>query len=60
MVRDGTYIIGTTAIITENDLPLTYQSHLFKIRVNNEKELSPFLLLAILSCSYCAKTDSVK
>jgi type I restriction enzyme M protein len=50
MVRDGTYLIGTCAIITEDDLPLVYQSHVFKIRVRpNERGLNPHLLLALLS-----------
>ena len=51
MVRDGTYLIGTTAIVTKTDLPLLYQSHLFKIRSADHKKMSPFLLLAILSSS---------
>lgn len=50
MVKDGTYLIGTCAIVTENDKELIYQSHIYKIRVNvNERGLNPFLLLAILS-----------
>lgn len=50
MVRDGTYLIGTCAIITETDKEIIYQSHLYKIRVNeNQLGLNPFLLLAILS-----------
>lgn len=55
MVRDGTYLIGTTAIVTDHDLPLLYQSHIYKIRVLDEKKLNPFLLLAILSCSVVQK-----
>ncbi len=51
MVRDGTYLIGTTAIITEHDLPLVYQSHIFKIRSNDHDKMNPYLLLAILSSS---------
>jgi type I restriction enzyme M protein len=50
MVKDGTYLIGTCAIVTEYDLEIIYQSHLYKIRVmNNNLELNPFLLLAVLS-----------
>ena len=50
MVKDGTYLIGTCAIVTEHDRELIYQSHLYKIRVNeNDKGLNPFLLLATLS-----------
>ena len=50
MVRDGTYLIGTCAIITEHDKEVVYQSHLYKIRVGkNSLGLNPYLLLAILS-----------
>lgn len=48
MVRDGTYLIGTTAIITKYDLGCLIQSHIFKLRVRSES-LSPYLLLAILN-----------
>lgn len=50
MVKDGTYLIGTCAIISEADKEIVYQSHLYKIRVNkNNYGLNPYLLLAILS-----------
>lgn len=50
MVKDGTYLIGTCAIVTEHDGNLIYQSHLYKIRVNkNVHGLDPYLLLATLS-----------
>lgn len=49
-VRDGTYLIGTCAIVTEQDRKILYQSHLYKIRVNNNSiGLNPYLLLAVLS-----------
>lgn len=49
MVRDGTYLIGTCAIITEHDTRIVYQSHLYKLRITDHARLSPFLLLAALS-----------
>ncbi|MEW6750861.1 MAG: N-6 DNA methylase [Candidatus Latescibacterota bacterium] len=50
MVKDGTYLIGTCAMVTGHDLRMLYQSHLFKIRVRGGDDvLDPFLLLAILS-----------
>ncbi len=49
LVRDGTYLIGTCAIITKNDLKSLFQSHIYKIRVLNKKKLSPHLLLALLT-----------
>ena len=52
MVKDGTYLIGTCSIVTEYDCEIVYQSHIYKIRVNeNPHGLNPFLLLAILSSS---------
>ena len=48
MVRDGTYLIGTTAIITEQDRVL-FQSHLYKIRSRDTQALDPFFLLAVLN-----------
>jgi type I restriction enzyme M protein len=49
MVRDGTYLIGTTAIVTESDVPMLFQSHIFRIRVLQEDQLDPWLLLACLN-----------
>lgn len=49
MVKDGTYLIGTCAFISEYDTKMLYQSHLYKIRVNKPEILSPYLLLAALS-----------
>lgn len=50
MVKDGTYLIGTCAIISDVDTEIVYQSHLFKIRVHpNSLGLDSYLLLAILS-----------
>jgi type I restriction enzyme M protein len=52
MVKDGTYLIGTCAIVTEYDREIIYQSHIYKIRVHqNKRGLTPQLLLAILSSS---------
>ncbi len=52
MVKDGTYLIGTCAIVSKYDLPMLYQSHIYKIRVNNDVKLNPFILLAALSSSF--------
>lgn len=50
MVKDGTYLIGTCAIVTEYDREIIYQSHLYKIRVMpNDFDINPFLLIAVLS-----------
>jgi type I restriction enzyme M protein len=49
MVRDGTYLIGTCAIVSEYDEKIVYQSHIYKIRCLKPKRISPYLLLAALS-----------
>ena len=56
LVKDGTYLIGTCAIVSEADKKIIYQSHLYKIRVNeNNYDLDPYLLLAILSSTVVQK-----
>lgn len=49
MVRDGTYLIGSCALVTEYDEKILYQSHLLKFRVLRPDRLSPYLFLAALS-----------
>ena len=49
LVKDGTYLVGTCALVTKNDIKSLFQSHIFRIRTMNPKNLSPFLLLAALS-----------
>lgn len=49
MVRDGTYLVGTCALVTKYDTKIVYQSHIYKIRSNDHKTLHPFLLLAVLT-----------
>lgn len=53
MVKDGGYLIGNCALVTELDTHIVYQSHIFKFRVNeNERGLTPEYLLAALSSKY--------
>lgn len=49
MVKDGTYLIGTSAIVTKHDLPMLFQSHLYRLRVLNADEINPWLLFALLN-----------
>lgn len=49
MVRDGTYLIGTCALVTRYDTRIVYQSHIYKLRVKSGVTLDPFYLLAALS-----------
>ncbi|MCT7987249.1 N-6 DNA methylase [Laspinema olomoucense] len=49
MVRDGTYLIGTCALITADDTHILYQSHFYKLRVRETCPFCSYLLLAALS-----------
>lgn len=49
MVRDGTYLVGTCAIVTELDWRIVYQSHILKFKVLDHGRMDPYLLLALLS-----------
>lgn len=51
IVRDGTYLIGTCAMVTESDLPMLFQSHIFRLRVEDPKIIDPWLLFACLNTS---------
>lgn len=54
MVKDGSYLIGTCAMITKYDTRMVNQSHLYKIRVaeDNIYNLDRYYLLAVLSSEY--------
>ena len=49
LVRDGTYLIGTSAIVTESDLPMLFQSHIYRVRVLKPDVINPWLLFACLN-----------
>ena len=49
MVRDGTYLIGTCALITPDDTRILYQSHFYKLRVRETCPFCCYFLLAALS-----------
>jgi type I restriction enzyme M protein len=49
MVRDGTYLIGTSAVVTESDLPMLFQSHIYRIRIEKPDKLNPWLFFACLN-----------
>lgn len=49
MVRDGTYLVGTCAILTDLDWRIVYQSHILKFKILDPEQVDPYLLLALLS-----------
>ncbi|HFR3653491.1 TPA: N-6 DNA methylase [Streptococcus suis] len=54
MVKDGSYLIGTCALVTNLDTNIVYQSHLYKIRVfpENVYGIDNYYLIAILSSEF--------
>jgi type I restriction enzyme M protein len=60
MVRDGTYLIGTCAFVTEYDERIIYQSHILKLRSLDHSILSPYLLLALISSEPVQKQIKAK
>ena len=60
MVRDGTYLIGTTAIVMPSDVPMLFQSHIFRIRVVRPELLSPWLLFVALNAPVVQKQIRTK
>ena len=55
MVKDGTFLIGKTAFITELDTKIVLQSHFKRLRVLNKKKLSPYLLMGMLNTKIVRK-----
>ncbi len=53
LVRDGTYLVGSTCIITKEDIKSLFCGGLFKFRIYNKK-LDPYLFLGLMN-SYIVK-----
>jgi len=49
VVRDGTYLVGTSCIITEHDTKILFCGGLYKLRVAKQDKLDSYLLLALLN-----------
>ncbi len=49
LVRDGTYLVGNTAIVMPGDIPALFSGGLYRIRVNDTEQLDPFALIAALN-----------
>lgn len=54
LVRDGSYLIGSTCMITEADTKMLYCGGLIKIRVKDVRMVDPYCLLGLLN-SYIVK-----
>jgi len=49
VVRDGTYLVGISCILTEKDTKILYCGGLYKLRVEKPDRIDPYLLLALLN-----------
>lgn len=49
LVKDGTYLIGTNCIVTPLDMPMLFQSHLIKLRVEKPSILNTEMLFVALN-----------
>ncbi|HYT45249.1 MAG TPA: hypothetical protein VEP90_23175, partial [Methylomirabilota bacterium] len=59
-VRDGTYLVGASCIVTKADTKALYQSHILKFRVLPKAPFSSPLLLALLSAPLVRKQIRAK
>ena len=55
VVKDGTFLIGKTAMITDLDTRIVLQGHFKKIRIIDYKRMSPYLLMGLLNTTYVRK-----
>lgn len=55
LVRDGTYLIGTNCLITKMDMPMVFQSHILKFRVEDKEKINPYLFFLVLNCPLVQK-----
>ena len=60
MVAHGTYLIGTVALVTEEDMPIVLQDHVFRLRLDQSSDVDPYLLLAALSARFVRRQMRVK
>ena len=51
LVRDGTYLVGSTGFVTEEDCPALFCGGMYRLRMLNCSKKAPFALLAFLNLS---------
>jgi len=49
LVRDGTYLVGSSALVSPDDLPAMFCGGLYRLRVKKEGAVDPHTLLALLN-----------
>ena len=55
LVKDGTYLIGTSCFITDIDLPMLFQSHLLRFRALDKDYLDSYYLFLALNSTIVQK-----
>lgn len=60
LVRDGTYLVGTSCILTRKDIKIMYCGGIYKIRVKKPDALHPYLLITLLNCPIVKKQIHAK
>ena len=48
VVRDGTYLVASAAMVSAADVPLLFSGGIYRIRVEKPDQLDPYLLLVLL------------
>jgi hypothetical protein len=48
IVRDGTYLVGTAAMVSEADVPMLFSGGIYRLRVQRPEVLDPYLVLVML------------
>lgn len=51
LVRDGTYLVGTSVLVSEDDMPMLFSGGIYRVRSLDHEKLPPALLLALLNTS---------
>ena len=49
LVRDGTYLVGSSAIVSNDDTPALFCGGMFRLRVHDRELVAPHALLALLN-----------
>lgn len=49
LVRDGTYLVGSSTMVFEEDLPLLFCGGIYRIHLNDHEQFPPGLLYALLN-----------
>ncbi|MFG1860811.1 restriction endonuclease subunit S domain-containing protein [Microbispora bryophytorum] len=55
LVRDGTYLVGTSSMVMPADCQMLYSGGIYRIRVKDKRVVDPYLLLALLNTEVCGR-----